>query len=169
MNLLCRHRHLVVLGSLLLFSCTQEKGTEPTGRDFNLRVNGELPIGHPRAVVVADPHGSVIIDGQGIDSTMFWFLDKWVTAQTESAAGDLFPQIRIDDVVTSDTLYLSVMAPDDPAFSRASLSLTIPTSLPCVIRDVSGSLLVSNMQASFTAETCRALTVTNHTGSCATT
>jgi hypothetical protein len=162
-----RHRHqLLVFVAFLLTGCVHEKGTEPSGRDFNVRTNGEFSIDHPRALIVLNPVGSIIIDGQGIDSTVSWFLDKWVTTKTESEADDLFPLIRIEDSVAADTLFLKIAVPDHPAVSHASLSRPIPTALPCIVRGVSGNLIVSNLQSTFVAETCRTLTLIAHTGTC---
>ena len=161
-----KNKILVILGLTAMISfvwqCSPEHSVVPDEYDFNSRVRGDLFIGVPSAIVIRNFAGPVIIDGQGIDSTLSWFLDKWVSARTQAEAEERFAQIQLDAITQNDTLYLDVQPPET---FRALLSLTIPFQTVCIVRQVTGSTIVSNLRATFTGEGLQTTSLISHVGS----
>jgi Toastrack DUF4097 len=158
-------RALIAIVILGLSGCTEDS-TVSTLSQFNSRATGELVVGTPVAFVVTNTRGSIIVDGQVRDTTIAWFLDKTVTASSQSEADGLFSSMMLLQTTSNDTCYLAVTAPENASINNCSTSLTIPPDVPCIIRKDAGSLTVSHLRAALRGDDVNAVVLTAHAGSC---
>jgi hypothetical protein len=161
-------RSLSVISVLLLLTlmgCEKEESILQV-QDYNNRVWGEAALSAAvRVIVISNPAGSLIITGAPQDSTVGWFMDQWVTLESQVAADAVFHQIRLEAETAGDSLLLWVQGA--PAMtSRAGVSLTIPEEIPCVVRQVRGTTTVSYLHSEFLGEHVGLTSLDGQEGSC---
>jgi hypothetical protein len=157
---------LVLAQSLLAISCKNEDINVKSLAQYNQRAYGSLPFGAVRAIVVRNSLGGVFIEGSSDTAQIGWFLDKWVTAESQSAAGQVFSQLQVSMQLVNDTAYVDVNSPSGLTGCNASLSLSVPAQTPAILREVVSACSVSYLQSSFTGENVAATTILGHNGDC---
>jgi hypothetical protein len=156
---------LIMFAALLLISCNKDNSIVQT-HQYNERSSGDLSLTPVNAIVIQNQLGPVIIDGSSNSSRVAWFLDKWVTAESQSAANPVFSQILVSLQTSNDTAYVSVQVPSGTASFSSLLSLTLSDNIPCILRKVTGTTDVSYLQSSFVGENVTGTTIKGHQGDC---
>ncbi len=154
----------VALG-MLLSSCENDQLSVQT-HEYSARDFGTMSLDNSKAFVVSNELGGVIIEGSSDTSTFRWFLDKSVTAETQSRANELLAQIVVEYIVLTDTAFISVGSPSSTNLASSSMSLALPHSKPCILRKVRQSISVSYLNSTLVGENVRSITVIGHTGNC---
>ena len=134
--------------------------------DYNSRESGTLPLDPVRAIVVANELGPVFIEGGSDTSTVRWFLDKNVTAESQDQAEQLFPQLSVTLQSLNDTAFISLRSVPQANFNPSALSLTLPYWIPCTLRRVSIATHVSYLRSTFIGENIGNTTILGHEGNC---
>ena len=157
-----------ILAILFVFAgCSgDDSGTSPQLSKFNQRANGELVVGHPQAIVISNPYGAIIVDGQSLDTTGTWFLDKWLLAASQESAIAQFSSVFIRCELVDTTLHISVEAPTGMAHLDVLLSVAVPQKTPCVVTSVNGETTVSGLHAKFVGEAMKTVHLASHSASC---
>jgi hypothetical protein len=156
--------YMLVLG-LFVASCNKDELIVQT-HDFNSRESGTLTLNPVRAIVVANEIGPVFIEGGSDTSSVRWFLDKNVTAESQAQADQLFPQLSITLQTVNDTAYISLHPVPQVNFNPSTLSLTLPYWIPCTLRRVSIATHVSYLRSTFVGENVGNTTILGHEGNC---
>ncbi len=151
--------------ALLVSSCKNDDIVVQT-QDYNARESGTLILDPVRAIVVVNELGPVIIEGGSDTSSIRWFLDKNVSAESQSQADRLFPRLSITLQTVRDTAFIGLNSVPDVNFSPSSLSLTLPYWIPCTVRRVAVATVVSYLRSTFTGENVGNTTILGHEGSC---
>ncbi len=162
-------RRTTVCAILLLapFLSSCEKGETPVQtHDYNSRASGTLTLDPVRAIVVANELGPVIIEGGSDSSTVRWFIDKNVVAESQAEADQLLRRLSITFRTIGDTAFISLNSVPEVNFTPSSLSLTLPYWIPCTLRKVSITAEVSYLRSTFTGENLGTTTIRGHEGNC---
>jgi hypothetical protein len=159
-------RSLSFILTAALFAACDDGSTITETHDYNARTSGTWPAGAPRFIVVENSRGPVIIEGGSADSTVGWFLDAWATAASQNEGDRILAGIAMDLHQSADTLIVAVKYPGGATGTRALMSLTLPASVPCIIRGVNGSVSVSYLRTSLVAAGVGSTTLRAHEGSC---
>ena len=162
------HVSIRILAMLLVFSgCNGDDIViSPQLSRFNQRSSGEVSISQPGAIVLSNPYGAIIVDGQKLDSTSTWFLDKWLQATSDESALTQFSLVRVQSDVVDDTLFVSVTAPTGTTGLEVLLSATVPFNIPCIVASVNGQTTVSGLHAQFVGNAVRSVNLSSHSASC---
>jgi hypothetical protein len=157
-----------ILTILLVFAgCSgDDSSTSPQLSRFNQRANGEIVVGHPLAIVISNPYGAIIIDGQNLDTTGTWFLDKWLLAASQESAIAQLSSVYIRCELIDTTLLVRVEAPSGITPLDVLLSVTVPQKIPCVVTSVNGEATVSGLQAKFVGQAMKTVHLSSHSASC---
>jgi hypothetical protein len=150
---------------VLSVSCKNDEPIVAT-HQYNERSSGDFTLTTFRAIVVQNQLGPVIIEGSSQDSTIGWFLDKWVTAESQTVANQVFSQFVVSLKSSSDTAYIDVQVPVGMFSPACLLSLTVPDHTPCILRKVGGTSHISYLQSTFVGENLSTTTVQGHEGAC---
>jgi len=151
---------------LVLTSCNKnETITEPT-REYNERESGNFTFNNSKAIVIENQTGPLIIEGSADTINIGWFLDKHVFAASYKNANDILEKIIVSQIELSDTLYISVAIPPAANSANTSLSLTLPNSIPCIIRNVDGVSIINYIQANIECKISSDLSINGHDGNC---
>lgn len=133
---------------------------------YNRRESGAVAISHAvRTIVLVNPYGPMIIDGSVNDSTINWFMDKTVTAESQAKDDEQFPQISLNSSTIGDTVFLQVEAPVIMVHT-SGISVSVPNSLQCIVRSVRGPIMSSYLRSNFVGEQVATSTIRFHEGSC---
>lgn len=155
----------ILLLASFLSSC--DKGETPVQtHDYNSRESGTLTLDPVRTIVVANELGPVIIEGGSDSSTVRWFIDKNVVAESQEEADQLLRRLSVTLRMVGDTAFISLNSVPDVNFTPSSLSLTLPYWIPCTLRKVSVATAVSYLQSTFTGENIGNTTIVGHEGNC---
>ena len=159
---------IAILAILVAFAgCGRDdSSTSPQLSKFNQRSNGGLVVGHPRAIVISNPYGAVIVDAQNLDTMGTWFLDKSLFAASQESASEQFSSVYLRCEHRDTTLQICVEAPVGIAPLDVLLSVTVPQTIPCVVTSVNGETTVSGLHAQFVGEAMRAVRLSSHSASC---
>jgi hypothetical protein len=156
---------LLIALALLAISCKKNESVVQT-YEYDQRSSGVLALSPVKAIVVQNQFGPVIIEGISNTSEVDWFLDKGVTADSQTAADQIFSQILVTLQTSNDTAYVSVSGPSDIHSYSSLLSLSVPSNVPCVLRKVNGPTYVSYLDSSFVGENLTTTTIQEHQGDC---
>ncbi|MBL1215688.1 MAG: DUF4097 family beta strand repeat protein [Ignavibacteriae bacterium] len=155
-----------LLSIFFITSCSKDETiTEPT-REYNERESGNFTFNNSKAIVIENQTGPLIIEGSADTMNIGWFLDKHVFAASYKNANDIFEKIIVSQIELSDTLYISVKIPPAANSANTSLSLTLPNSIPCIIRNVDGVSIINYIQANIECKILSDLSITGHDGNC---
>jgi hypothetical protein len=157
---------LVVALTAFLFGACDEGSPVTGSHDYNARTSGSWPAGAPRFIVVENSRGAVIIDGSSSDSTVGWFLDAWATAGSQTEGDRILAGITMDLHHSGDTLIVAVRYPVGATGVRALMSLTLPDTVPCIIRGVTAGATVSYLRTSLIAAGVGSTILRAHQGNC---
>jgi hypothetical protein len=149
----------------ILCGCS-ERTTNPIElREFTDRQSGIYFMPDMKAVVISNPLGPVRVDGLGNDSTVRWFLQKSVHAETGQQATPIFADIFLKEFSVGDTLFLDVATSRDQRGIAALVSLSLPFRTCCVIAQVLGTTQVSYLGGDVHGQALSATTVEGQAGS----
>lgn len=161
--------------ALTVAGCSERQLTEGGGGlveydliSVNSRGGGTLDINGITVLVVENPFGSVIVDGESRLGTMRWFMDNHVAALTRSRAETVLDQVAIDWRVAGNTLYATVLAPPvtDSLQTSVGVSFGVPPDRDIRVAYADGAVFSAFMQGDFTVEEAAGVELTAHSGSC---
>jgi hypothetical protein len=164
-NAMKRILPLVIALTLVSLSCKNDEVIVQT-HQYNNRSSGDFSLGPVHAIVVENQLGPVIIDGNSRNTTVGWFQDRWVTAESQTSADQVFSQMLVNMQTSNDTAYITVLMPTRSTSCTSSLSLTVPYPTSCILRKVGGACNVSYLQSSFIGENVATTTIQGHQGNC---
>ncbi|MCC6397279.1 MAG: hypothetical protein IT282_09680 [Bacteroidetes bacterium] len=161
-------RSIAILAILWALSgCSgDDSTTSPQLSRFNQRSNGDFVTGHPRAIVISNPYGAIIVDGQNLDTTGTWFLDTWVLAASQESASEQLSSVHLRCEPTDTAYHIRVEASVGMTRLDVLLSVTLPQKIPCVVTSVHGETTVSGLHAEFVGKAMGAVHLSSHSASC---
>lgn len=150
-----------------LNGCSDNSPTQPILREAEVRIVGNFSLSEEKTMVVTNRFGAVVLMGEGREESVSWLLDKSVQAETEQKAREQFDAITLAQQSRNDTLFVSVVAPNNTATITyaADLSLNVPSGMICMIDHALYSFSY-DLSGLLTIQKTSYAKVTRHNASC---
>ena len=156
---------LLICFSLFISCDKSETINEPT-REYNKRESGSLFLNNPKVVVIENQTGPAIFEESADPNRIEWFLDKHVFAVSNENANEVFDKIFVSQIQSADTAFITVAIPPTANSSNTSLSLTIPSNLPCIFQNIEGEIIINHLRTDIVCKVSSNISIGSHEGNC---
>jgi hypothetical protein len=158
---------LILIFSAFTISCDKSETINEPTREYNKRESGSLFLNNPKVIVIENQTGPVIIEGSADSNRIEWFLDKHVFEVSNNSANEIFEKILVSQIQSADTAFITVEIPPAANSANTSLSLTMPSNLPCVFQNIQGEIIINYLQFRYSMQSfSEHISIGRHEGNC---
>lgn len=166
---------LAVLLTLPLTGCRLDNPVDAEPREeavdlveANERLSGTVSLGSARVLVVENPHGAVVVEGETLQPRARWFLYRVALAPSPARAQAALPSLYLNFTTAGDTAYATIVAPPptDTLSFGSLVSLGVPYDIEVDIRTARSEVFVRYLDGDVRVSADTTVELTGHRGGC---